>query len=55
MTPEQCRVQGAMCLKLAKFVKNDGDKMLLLNLAEAWRVLAERKELQPTDDYGRHR
>jgi hypothetical protein len=44
VTPEQCRLNGAECLKLAQVVANPADKMLLLHLADAWRRLAERFE-----------
>ena len=49
MSPEECRCNGAECLKLAQLVANPADKMLLLHLADAWRRLAERAEFQPAD------
>jgi hypothetical protein len=44
VTSEQCRLNGAECLKLAQVAANPAGKMLLLHLADAWRRLAERIE-----------
>jgi hypothetical protein len=52
MSPEQCRRNGADCLKLARLVANPGDKMRLLHLADAWRRLAERAERQSAPKRG---
>jgi hypothetical protein len=49
VTPEQYRLNGAECLRLARLVANPADKMLLLHLADAWRRLAERTESEPPD------
>jgi hypothetical protein len=49
MSPEECRRNGAECLRLAQLVTNPADKMLLLHLADAWRRLAERAEFQSAD------
>ncbi len=54
MTPKQCRLEGAHCLEMAKWADSDGDKILLLRLAEGWRRLAEHRELQPTNDHPVH-
>jgi hypothetical protein len=49
MKPEECRRNGAECLKLAQSAANPADKMVLLHLADAWRRLAERIESEPAD------
>jgi hypothetical protein len=49
MNPEECRRNGAECLRLAQSVPHRSDKMLLLHLADAWWRLAERAEFQPAE------
>jgi hypothetical protein len=43
---ERCRRDAAACLKLARSATNNGDKALLIQMAETWRRLAERAEAQ---------
>jgi hypothetical protein len=44
MNSEHYRSHAAACLKLAQSVTDEGDKMLLIQMAETWRHLAERIE-----------
>ena len=41
---ERYRRFAAECLKLAQSASNEGDKVLLLHMAETWRRLAELSE-----------
>jgi hypothetical protein len=43
---ERYRRYAADCLKMAQSAANEGDKALLLQMAEAWRHLAELTEAQ---------
>jgi len=43
---ERYRRYALRCLRLAQLIAHDGDKALLLQMAEAWRHLAERAEAQ---------
>jgi hypothetical protein len=40
-TPDRYRQLAAECLRLAQQVSNLTDRLLLLEMAEAWRQLAE--------------
>jgi hypothetical protein len=52
MGSDQDRLYGADCLRLAKLVSNESDRLLLLHMADAWRRLAERSESQPDNQNG---
>jgi len=41
---ERYRCYAVDCLKMAQSAANDGDKALLVQMAETWRQLAERAE-----------
>jgi hypothetical protein len=43
---ERYRRYALKCLRLAQWTSRDVDKALLLQMAEAWRQLAERAEAQ---------
>ena len=43
---DQYREHAAACLRLARRTKDDNDKALLLQMAESWRQLADRANLQ---------
>ena len=43
---DQYREHAAACLRLAHRTKDDNDKALLLQMAESWRQLADRTNLQ---------
>ena len=43
---DQYREHAAACLRLARRTKDDNDKALLLQMAELWRQLADRTNLQ---------
>jgi hypothetical protein len=44
MSPEQCRRNGAACLQFAKSATIDAHRLVLLQLADRWRSLADRIE-----------
>jgi hypothetical protein len=41
-TAEECRRHAAECLRLAQDAKTPEDKARLLQMAQAWRELAEK-------------
>ena len=43
---ERYRRYAADCIKMARSAANDGDKALLLQMAETWRHLAELAQAQ---------
>jgi hypothetical protein len=43
---ERYRRYALKCLRLAQLITRDADRALLLQMAEAWRHLAERAEAQ---------
>jgi hypothetical protein len=43
---ERYRRYAADCLKMAQSASNDGDKARLLQMAEAWRHLAQLAEVR---------
>jgi hypothetical protein len=49
MNSEQYRQHAAMCLRLAQFVTDGRDKIMLLHMADAWWRLAERIESGSAD------
>jgi hypothetical protein len=53
MNSEHYRSHAAACLKLAQSVTDEGDKMLLIQMAETWRHLAERIEARRVAQIGR--
>jgi hypothetical protein len=46
---ERYRRYALRCLRLAQVTSHDGDRALLLQMAEAWRHLAERAEARLAD------
>jgi hypothetical protein len=46
----RCRRHAADCLKMARSATADGDKALLLQMAETWRHLAELAEAAARHD-----
>ncbi|MGA2894461.1 MAG: hypothetical protein ABSE22_16465 [Xanthobacteraceae bacterium] len=50
---EQYRRYAAECIRLAQQSQNPAEKDTLLQMAEAWRRLAERAEKRPSTMAGR--
>jgi hypothetical protein len=43
MKPDQYRLYGAECLRLAKLASNESDRLLLLRMVDAWQRPAKRE------------
>jgi len=41
-TPEEYQRRAARCLRLARVVRGDKEKLILVEMARTWRRLAER-------------
>jgi hypothetical protein len=47
-TPDRYRQLASECLRIAQQISDPADKMLLLEMAEMWRQLAERAQPRGT-------
>jgi hypothetical protein len=47
---EQYRQHADECIRLARAVEDSADKALLLQMAQAWRRLAERADAERHND-----